>query len=135
MFSELHYCIALCITAASARRIKLSSGSASKIRVGEQYQAVLPDIRDRNEPPTLVDSLEDKNRQGLPLGVGEEEKFDVFFEEGAYAQCPKCHQHLQAPQRANALECPICRHQLTAAVAKADACKWTEEELCVLASL
>ncbi len=112
--------------------IKLSSSSTAKTsRVGEQYQAVLLETQDRNKPPTLADSVNDKNRQGIPLGVGDAEKFDVFFEEGAYAECPQCHQHLQAPQRANALECPICRNQLTAAAAKAAASKWTDEELCV----
>lgn len=120
---------------ASTRPIKLSSGSAGKTsRVGEQYQAALPALRDIRAPATLADSINDKNRQGISLGVGDEEKFDVFFEEGAYAECPVCYQHLQAPQRANALECPICHNQLTAAAAKADASRWTDDELCVLHS-
>ena len=121
---------------AVAGPIKLSSTSAAKTsRVGKEYQAILPELQDRNAPVTLADSVHDKNRQGIPLGVGDAEKFDVFFEEGAYAECPQCHQHLQAPQRANALECPICHHQLTAAAAKAAAGKWTDEELCASPAL
>ena len=62
------------------------------------------------------------------LAVGDAEKFGVYFEEGAHIDCLNCSQHLQAPQRANALECPVCQSQITAVAAKENATRWTTEE-------
>ena len=62
------------------------------------------------------------------LAVGDAEKFGIYFEEGAHIDCLNCGQHLQAPQRANALECPVCQSQITAVAAKENATKWTAEE-------
>ena len=108
------------------RAISLSTGKRKASRVGAEFQASwLPPLASATQP----NQKDDDARSGAALPVGDQERLGLVFEKDAYAECPICKQHLQAPQRANALVCPTCRHQLTAAAWKEQCAVWSEEEV------